>query len=639
MHALRRPLSLVPALAAVALLVACSTTSETVGPSGGSADATGDAAATDTAGEDAAAEDTATADTTDDAGTDGPVADATDDATPDTPSPDADPDTPVDPGPAKCGDGTQQAPEACDEGDANTDLPCEPVGEATTCSWCTFDCQLQTVERPLAFGRIEGYVLAELDDAPIEGATVSVRGGDSATTDATGAFALDRVRVGERVLVDVAVATDSDENPWSTTQVPVPVVDGETSRVYPRLLRGCSDFVDVGLDAGGTAESDAACAATGGYARIAIPASGLVVEADGAAFSGTARVDMIPMPLPRNDDDTFDLSAWSAFPGDMEAVRADGTAIALQSYGAVEFRVTDADSGAALQVAPGAQVALRIPVYLDPDATTPVTGWVYDTSVGRWVEEAAGRFVVEDGVTYYDLEVEHLSWWNCDEPLRNKTCIWGSVQSQDGGAFPRLPVTANGIDYAGTSRGYTDRTGEFCVDVRPNSLVALDIPTDRIDGLPGGFSSVVESGNAGVSCRGFRGDCLFVGTLPNEPVLEEEDLPDPPDLPPPPPPDLPDSTCLQVGLTTPDGAPVGTDVTVTAFNAFVTPIFSTDLVSEQSTGALCVNVPGTTTRVSFEWESPDGRPCLHTQPITVGTDELACSTGGCIDVGALDCGF
>lgn len=534
----------------------------------------------------------------------------------------------------KCGDGIVDANEECDDGADNLSEACVPEFGEELCEYCSLNCRSERVAVGVEVGSVEGWVLLHADSSPIAGAVVTAPGGTSATSDADGHFRMEGIPAGERVLISVSRATDSSENPYSSTQVAVEIPVGQTSFVYPRLLTGCSAFVDVSVAAGGVAEPNEHCTSQGGRASIEITASGLQRE-DGSTFSGTARVDIIPMPIPEGSDGP-DLSAWNAFPGDMQAVRVDDSPAELQSYGAAEIRVLDADSGEELQIADGQTARLRLQVYTQPETLAPVTAWWFDESRGLWVEEGAGAFYVEDGVTYYDVEVEHLTWWNCDEPLRNKTCIWGNVVADGDRPFPRIQVSADGVDYAGTSRGYTDSTGRFCVNVRPESVVRLNIPTGRLDGYPADLASVVQSNGPGNSCATFIGDCVYIGDLPNAPVIE--DFPTPPDVPPPPPPEVPDSVCVNTQITAAGDFAVGTDVTVTAFDRFHTPVFSAEIASDQSSGDLCANVPGVATRLSLEWTAPDGRPCLHTEPITVGTEEASCDLSACIDIGTLTCG-
>ncbi|MFT6398613.1 MAG: hypothetical protein ACJAYU_003373 [Bradymonadia bacterium] len=561
--------------------------------------------------------------------------DADDDGGADT-LPDSSTDASVDSGPltGKCGDGIVDANEECDDGPDNRSEACEPAFGEASCEYCSVNCRSELVEVGVEVGSIEGWVLLHADSSPIAGAEITVPGGATARSDEDGHFRMEGVPAGERVLVSVARATESSENPYSSTQVAVGVLLGQTSFVYPRLLTGCSAFVEVSVATGGVAEPNEHCTTQGGRASIAITASGLA-RADGSTFSGTARVDIIPMPIPQGADGP-DLSAWNAFPGDMRAVRVDDSPAELQSYGAAEIRVLDADSGDELQIAEGQTARLRLQVYAQPETLAPVTAWWFDESRGLWVEEGTGAFYVEDGITYYDIEVEHLTWWNCDEPLRNKTCIWGTVIADGDRPFPRVQVSADGVDYAGTSRGYTDSTGRFCVNVRPESIVRLNIPTGRLDGYPADLASVVASNGSGNSCETFIGDCVYIGELPNSPVIE--DFPAPPDVPAPPPPDVPDSVCVNTQITAAGALPVGTDVTVTAFDGFHTPVWSAEIGSDQRTGDLCANIPGIATRLSLEWTAPDGRPCLHTEPITVGSEEAACGVSACIEIGALSCG-
>jgi PKD repeat protein len=150
-------------------------------------------------------------------------------------------------------------------------------------------------------------------------------------------------------------------------------------------------------------------------ATLVVPPDALV-DAAGNAVTGTVRVAMTPVD-PGADP--------RAFPGQFQGLRAAGTRGLIESYGTVEFVLTR--SGTPVQVAPGRQVTIEIPIYtaLHRDGSAVAAGariplWSLDERTGLWVQEGQGTVVASAASpSGFALRaaVSHLSWWNCDQWL------------------------------------------------------------------------------------------------------------------------------------------------------------------------------------------------------------------------------
>jgi PKD repeat protein len=150
-------------------------------------------------------------------------------------------------------------------------------------------------------------------------------------------------------------------------------------------------------------------------ATLVIPPDALV-DAAGQPVTGAVQVSVAPVDVGADP---------RAFPGQFQGLRAAGTRGLIESYGTVEFVLTK--SGAPVQVAPGRQVTIEIPIYtaLHRDGSAVAAGqtiplWSLDERTGAWVQEGQGT-VVASSASPSELalraSVSHLSWWNCDQWL------------------------------------------------------------------------------------------------------------------------------------------------------------------------------------------------------------------------------
>ncbi|WP_164886745.1 PKD domain-containing protein [Piscinibacter defluvii] len=150
-------------------------------------------------------------------------------------------------------------------------------------------------------------------------------------------------------------------------------------------------------------------------ARLVLP-PGALVDAAGNPVTGPVQVAVTPVD-PAADP--------RAFPGRFQGLRPAGTRGLIESYGTVEFVPTR--NGAPLQLAPGRQATIEIPIYtglhregrpVQVGDTIPL--WSLDERSGDWVQEGQGT-VVASTASPSELalraRVGHLSWWNCDQWL------------------------------------------------------------------------------------------------------------------------------------------------------------------------------------------------------------------------------
>lgn len=241
---------------------------------------------------------------------------------------------------------------------------------------------------------------------------------------------------------------------------------------------------------------------------VSVPANGVVLASNGTAYTGTVR-------LAARWIDPLDDRLWEKMPGDLRGILADGNSAGLETYGMIAVEMTGT-AGEALQPAPGKKTQVRFPIPAPKLSGAPASMplWYFDEQKGLWTEEGSA---VKNG-SYYEGEVAHFSFWNCDYPQANVQFSL-RLTDQQGTPLFGLRVKLTAVDDSSVSRSdYTNGNGEvtglilggrdFRIDVFENDcrIYSMDLP--QAEGarhlgniaLPGG-RRYLFSGNL-VNCSG-----------------------------------------------------------------------------------------------------------------------------------------
>lgn len=192
-----------------------------------------------------------------------------------------------------------------------------------------------------------------------------------------------------------------------------------------------------------------------------------LVRADGAAPKGpvTARLTVI--------DPKADLGLM---PGNYLAQTASGTQ-PIESYGAIQFTLRDADGGV-VNLKAGQTAVIRIPaVKASLSATMPASVPLYhfNEQTGYWQDEGVATLKPDEAgaPSYYEATVSHFSTWNADQSYDTVT-LTGCVQDLSGARVGAgLTVVSVGGDYLGSSTAMTNAAGEFSIPVKRMALSQL----------------------------------------------------------------------------------------------------------------------------------------------------------------------
>ena len=163
------------------------------------------------------------------------------------------------------------------------------------------------------------------------------------------------------------------------------------------------------------------------------------------------------------------VPAYEPMTGDYGAVDREGRGQSLVSYGAVFAEFRDSATGALVNVAPGQQATVMIPLhsYQRENAPTAIPLWSYDMKNGRWVEEGLAKLETVDGLPMYVGTTTHFSTINADlafgasanclrvrvDPLKLPPGITLRVQVPVGGGAPQVfDVNLNSDQFHGLFR-------------------------------------------------------------------------------------------------------------------------------------------------------------------------------------------
>lgn len=202
-----------------------------------------------------------------------------------------------------------------------------------------------------------------------------------------------------------------------------------------------------------------------GSVRVTIPPRS-IVDLDGNPVSGVVQATLVPL------DPT--TAPTSTLPGPLEGLPSPDAAesVPLESFFMADVSLWQ--DGKPLQLAPNASATLELLLpesaasRLSPGDSVPA--WWLDTAKGLWVREGAGTVqasAMEPGRLSWVVQVNHFTWWNCDRPITEWSCVDVQVVSHASLPMPGVQLGARGVDYTGlSSTVFTGPDGRACVTIK-----------------------------------------------------------------------------------------------------------------------------------------------------------------------------
>lgn len=174
-----------------------------------------------------------------------------------------------------------------------------------------------------------------------------------------------------------------------------------------------------------------------------------------------------------------------AMPGSFRGVPQNGgtdvpDSVPLESFGAIS--ISAFRGGQEVNLVPGKTIHVRFACQAacagkNPPTTVPL--WSLDESTGLWKEEGVARVVREKNNEYWlEADLPHLSWWNADRPLYDKTSILvHRVTDYKDKNLSNALLTAEGVNKLFTISGSFDiqetEGDSLCLEVPPNTRIRL----------------------------------------------------------------------------------------------------------------------------------------------------------------------
>jgi len=200
--------------------------------------------------------------------------------------------------------------------------------------------------------------------------------------------------------------------------------------------------------------------------KITLPASAVVVKSTNQSYAGSVKVYAAVI-----DPSSADIA--QIVPGSFQGNDANNYRVLLKSFGMLAVEL-EGNSGEQLQIAAGKTAKLRftIPSSLRASAPATIPLWSVDETTGLWKEEGSAA----KGTDYYEGDVSHFSFWNCD--VSSQTIYLDLTVVTAEGPLPFTQVKITRVSNGAASYGYTDSSGHVGGLVPKNEALLLEIFTN-----------------------------------------------------------------------------------------------------------------------------------------------------------------
>ena len=299
-------------------------------------------------------------------------------------------------------------------------------------------------------GTVTGKVIDNNNNA-VAGATVKA-GNNTTTTDSRGLFRFNNIQLDKYSAV-VTVEKTGFFKAYRVFSASANNTNFVKLKLVPKTLIG-----NIDASAGGTVTLP-------DNSKITLPASGIVVKSNNQSYTGSVKVFAAVI-----DPTSADIA--EILPGSFQGTDANNYRVTLTSFGMLAVDL-EGNSGEQLQIATGKTAKLRftIPSSLRSTAPATIPLWSVDEVTGLWKQEGNAA----KGADYYEGDVSHFSFWNCDISIPTIYLELTVVTAEGPLPFTKVKITrANG----GASYGYTDSSGHVGGLVPKNEALTLEIFTN-----------------------------------------------------------------------------------------------------------------------------------------------------------------
>jgi len=296
-------------------------------------------------------------------------------------------------------------------------------------------------------GTVTGKVIDNNNNA-VAGATVKA-GSNTTTTDSRGLFRFNNIPLDKYSSV-VTIEKTGFFKAYRVFSASANNTNFVKLKLVPKALIGSID-----ASAGGAVTLP-------DNSKITLPASGVVVKSTGQSYSGSVKVYAAVI-----DPTSADIA--QIVPGSFQGTDANNYRVTLTSFGMLAVEL-EGSGGEPLQIASGKTAKLRftIPASLRSTAPATIPLWSVDETTGLWKQEGNAA----KGTDYYEGDVSHFSFWNCDVSSQTVFLEMTIVTAEGPLSHVLVKLTrSNGS----SSYGYTDSSGHVGGLVPKNEALTLEV--------------------------------------------------------------------------------------------------------------------------------------------------------------------
>ena len=296
-------------------------------------------------------------------------------------------------------------------------------------------------------GNVTGKVIDNNNNA-VAGATVKA-GSNTTTTDSRGLFRFNNIQLDKYSAV-ITVEKTGFFKGYRVFSASANNTSFVKLKLVPKTLIGSVDAASGGA------------VSLPDNSKITLPASGVVVKANSQSYTGSVKVYAAVI-----DPTSADIS--QIVPGGLQGTDANNYRVILQSFGMLAVEL-EGSSGEQLQIASGKTAKLRftIPSSLRATAPAAIPLWSVDETTGLWKQEGSAT----KGTDYYEGDVSHFSFWNCDVSSQTIFLEMTIVTAEGPLSHVQVKLTRpNGS----SSYGYTDSSGHVGGQVPKNEALKLEV--------------------------------------------------------------------------------------------------------------------------------------------------------------------
>jgi hypothetical protein len=296
-------------------------------------------------------------------------------------------------------------------------------------------------------GSLTGKVI-DNSNSPVPGAVVKA-GANTATTDSRGLFRFNNIQL-DKYSSLVTVEKAGFFKAYRVFSASANNTNFVKVKLVQKTLIG-----NIDAAAGGSVTlSD--------NSKISLPAAGVVLRSTNQPYTGSIKVYAAVI-----DPTSTDIA--QIVPGSFQGNDAGNSRVILKSYGMLAVEL-EGSGGEQLLIASGKTAKLRftIPSSLRSSAPATIPLWSVDEATGLWKEEGSAT----KGADYYEGDVSHFSFWNCD--VSSQTVYLEMTIVTADGPLSHVMVKLTRPNGA-SSYGYTDSSGHVGGLVPKNEALTLEV--------------------------------------------------------------------------------------------------------------------------------------------------------------------